>query len=215
MPAQNDADDSASAPLLVTALPRQRAAHPSSSGMEQTFKKVVDPGRGLAWSPPELLALAVTAPLLLQDAAIGGGQTASALQWRLLSRFAARAPPAAGSKPESGGNRHPRRWGGRTARACKVRWEAVKASCIVPESVAWTTPHFAGQRTDGNMRNNWMESAHWMRKSQHNIPRYGARTAGAQRSLRAPYYGGATHITPRFRKKSPYNGVGATRWACS
>ena len=54
-----------------------------------------------------------------------------------------------------------------------------------------------------------------IRKSQHSIPRYGARTGGAQRSSRAPYYGGATHITPRFRKKSPYYGVGANRWACS
>jgi len=54
-----------------------------------------------------------------------------------------------------------------------------------------------------------------IRKSQHSIPRYGAHTGGAQRSSRAPYYGGATHITPRFRKKSPYYGVGANRWACS
>jgi len=60
-----------------------------------------------------------------------------------------------------------------------------------------------------------------IRKSQQ-LPRYGARTGGAQRSSRAPYYGGATHITPRFRKKSPrfrkkspYYGVGANRWACS
>jgi len=52
-------------------------------------------------------------------------------------------------------------------------------------------------------------------KSQHSIPRYGARTGGARRSSLAQYYGAATHITPRFRKKSPYNGVGASRLACS
>jgi len=99
--------------------------------MEPTVKKVVGLGRGLAWSPLELLALAETAPLVLQDAAIGSGQTAAALQRRIHSRFAARAPPAAGTKPESRGNLDPRRWGGRTARACKVRWDAIKASCIL------------------------------------------------------------------------------------
>jgi len=99
--------------------------------MEPTVKKVVGLGRGLAWSPLELLALAETAPLVFQDAAIGSGQTAAALQRRIHSRFAARAPPAAGTKPESGGDLDPRRWGGRTARACKVRWDAIKASCIL------------------------------------------------------------------------------------
>jgi len=33
-------------------------------------------------------------------------------------------------------------------------------------------------------------------KSQHSIPRCGARTAGPQRLSGAPYFGGATHITP-------------------
>jgi len=78
-----------------------------------------------------LLALAETAPLVLQDAAIGSCQTAAALQRRIHSRFAAHAPPAEGTKPESGGNLEPRRWGGRNARACKVRWDAIKASCIL------------------------------------------------------------------------------------
>jgi len=54
-----------------------------------------------------------------------------------------------------------------------------------------------------------------IRKSQHSNPWYGARTGGAQRSSWAPYYGAATHISPRFWKKSPYYGVGANRWACS
>jgi len=42
-PAQNDADDTASAPLIATALPRQRAAHPKTSAMEPTVKKLAHP----------------------------------------------------------------------------------------------------------------------------------------------------------------------------
>jgi len=53
-----------------------------------------------------------------------------------------------------------------------------------------------------------------MRKSTHNIPRYAARTAGAQRISDAPYFGGATHITPRLLQISPYYGIGAHRCAC-
>jgi len=110
--------------------------------MQPTFKKVVGLGRGLAWSPLELLALAETAPLVLQDAAIGSCQTAAALQRRIHSRFAAHAPPTKGTKPESGGNLDPRRWGGRNAQACKVRWDAIKASCILSSRPwnLWTGP---------------------------------------------------------------------------
>jgi len=74
-----------------------------------------------------------SAPLVLQVAAIGSRQTAAALQRRIHSLFEARAPPAAGTKPKPGGNLHPRLPASWTARACKVRWEMIRASCIVDE----------------------------------------------------------------------------------
>jgi len=53
-----------------------------------------------------------------------------------------------------------------------------------------------------------------MQKSHHSVPRFGARTAGAQRLSGAQNYGGASRITTRFRKKYPFLGVGAHHWAC-
>ena len=85
----------------------------------------------MGWSPVEVLALAETAPLVLQDPATGCGQTAAALSRRIRSCFLARAPPAAGSKLDSWCDLDPRRWAGRTSRACKERWDTIKAACII------------------------------------------------------------------------------------
>jgi len=143
VPSQMDADDPASAPLIATALPRQPAALPSSSVMEPVVRKVVGPRSGLTLSPPELLALAKTVPFSLSDAAIGSGQLKAALQRRNHGLFAACAPPAADSKPESGGILDPRGWGGT---ACSGLRSAVGRHQGLPYCI--------------QACHNWMESAH-------------------------------------------------------
>jgi len=57
----------------------------------------------------KLLAFTRTAPLVLHDATVRGGRTATALQRHNRIRFAARAPPAASSEPASGGSLDQRR----------------------------------------------------------------------------------------------------------
>lgn len=90
-------------------------------------------GKNLTWSALELLALAETAPITLEDAAVGSGQTAHKMGLRLRARFLERARPQNGTESGTGTELDSRRWEGRTGRACKTRWDMVKAASFVYE----------------------------------------------------------------------------------
>ena len=104
---------------------------PKSVAMGTPAEKARGPGRGLGWSPVDVLEFAETANLVLQDPATWCGQTAAVLSRRIRSRFLARAPPAAGSKLDSGCDLDPGRWTRRTSRACQERWDTIKTAGII------------------------------------------------------------------------------------
>jgi len=100
------------------------------STMEPAAKKS-PAGKSLSCSTDDNLALADKTPLVLQCSVSGNGQSMAKLSARIRSRFLERVPPASGTKPQSGGERDPRRWGGRSAAAGKKRWETIKAACTL------------------------------------------------------------------------------------
>lgn len=124
------------------------------TGSENTPKKT---GKNLAWSQVELLALAETAPTILQDAAVGNGQTAAKLGTRLRARFIERAPLGSGTEIGTGGELDALRWKGRTGRARKNRWDLVKAACIVYEQAV---KFVAAGRVTGNPKPEELHRCH-------------------------------------------------------
>jgi len=100
------------------------------STMEPAAKKS-PAGKSLSCSTDDNLALADKTPLVLQCSVSGNGQSMAKLSARIRSRFLERVPPASGTKPQSGGERDPRRWGGRSAAAGKKRWDTIKAACTL------------------------------------------------------------------------------------
>jgi len=90
-------------------------------------------GKNLGWSKVELLALAETAPTVVEDSAVGNGQTAVKMGMGIRARFVKRAPVNNGTETGTGSELDTRRWLARTGRACKKWCDMVKAACTVPE----------------------------------------------------------------------------------
>lgn len=100
---------------------------PAANGPLQ--KAVTD--KNLTGSPLELCALAHSAPIVLEDASVGSGQTVTKLGVRIQARFLDRAPEGSGSKHWTCGELDQRRWVGRSGSACKKRCALLQAECIM------------------------------------------------------------------------------------
>ena len=114
-------------------------------------------GKNLGWSQLELLALAETAPTVLEDAAVGNGQTAVKMGMRIRARFVERAPVNNGTETGTGSELDTRRWLARTGRACKKRWDMVKVACTVYEQAV---DFVTAARVTGNPKPEELQRCH-------------------------------------------------------
>lgn len=102
------------------------------AGSDATPKKA-KVGKNIGWSPKELSALCEVTPPILEDAAVGSGQTAAKMGLHIRARFLDHAPPQSGTEAGTGGELDSRRWEARTGRACNSKWNEVKAACTIYE----------------------------------------------------------------------------------
>lgn len=114
-------------------------------------------GKNLTWSPVELLALAETAPTILEDAAVGSGQTAHKMGLRIRARILESAPARSGTEVGTSSVQESLRRGGRSSRECKTRWDMVKAACSVDEQVV---DFLADARVPGNPKPEQLQRCH-------------------------------------------------------
>lgn len=118
--------------------------------------------------------MAETAPTILQDAAVGNGQTAAKLGVRLWARFVEGAPLGIGGKKGTGSDLDTRRWKGRTGRPCKSRWDVVTAACTGYEQAV---EFVAVARVTGNLKPEELQRCHLACCNAHQDgPGMGART---------------------------------------